>query len=73
MKIYTCNKFTGVWPVGTAAVVAAQNEGAAAEALNEALKADGLPGDATPSMMEEFAIPVWTNQQNVRILCNGDY
>ncbi len=72
MKIYTCNKFTGVWPVGTAAVVAANNRKTAAAALNESAKADGLKGDAQPEDMEEFEIPTNT-KPSVRILCNGDY
>lgn len=73
MKIFTCSKFTGHWPVGTAAAVAARDATCAAALLNEKLKEEGLPGDATAAMMEEFAIPTYENQTEVRILCNGDY
>lgn len=43
MNIYTCTEFQGHWPVGTAAVVVAQDRGHARRLLNRELKERGLP------------------------------
>ena len=45
MKVFTCRDFTGFYPVGTAAVVVAEDIGAATVALRNALIDNGLPGD----------------------------
>jgi len=75
MKIYTNNRFTGFYPVGTAAVVRAESKEDAAELLNVELKACGLPADAKPEDMVLFAdwseLVEWSD--GVRILCVGDY
>ena len=68
MKTFTCNKFTGHYPVGVAAVVRAQDTLEAAQKLNEALRQQGLPGDANPQDMLEFG-----GREQVRILADGDY
>ena len=64
--IFTCNSFTGHYPVGSAAVVTAETAGEAAEKLNAVLREQGLPGDATANGMKEF-------DEGVVILCDGDY
>ena len=66
MEIYTCNKFTGFYPVGSAAVVEATSPEEAAEKLNAALVAHGLEGDAKAEDMILFI-------NGVRILCDGEY
>jgi hypothetical protein len=69
MKTYTNNKFTGHYPVGTAAVVRANTPEKAAEVLNETLRTLGLDGDAKAEDMEE-----WPGfGQLVRILADGNY
>lgn len=67
MKIWTCKRFTGYWPVGTAAVVHAEDEVTAAEILNQELRLQKLPGDAKAEDMIEFS------KDKVRILCDGNY
>lgn len=42
MRVFVCNDFTGFWPVGTAAVVVADNEVAARGLLGAALREKGL-------------------------------
>ena len=71
MKTWTCNNFTGYWPVGTAAVVYHETQAAAAELLNFVLKEKGLRGDAKPEDMQEFPSDVRGPQ--VRVLNDGDY
>jgi hypothetical protein len=68
MKVYTCNKFTGYWPVGCAAVVWADDEQEAAEKLNLSLQNQGLMGDAKSESMLEFP-----GLDHVRILNDGNY
>lgn len=68
--IWTNTKFTGHYPVGTAAAVSAQSSEEAASFLNAALRKQGLKGDAKWEDMEPF-FPGAGNE--VRILCNGDY
>lgn len=70
MKIYTTTEFTGHYPVGTAALVVAEDRQQAAEVLNRQLQGLGLPGDASPDSM----VPVIVGEAAfARILCNGDY
>lgn len=70
MKIYTCTTFTGHRPVGSAAVVIAEDAQDAADSLNVKLKAAGLKGDATAEKMIEFPADP---RESIRILCDGDY
>lgn len=70
MNTYTCKKFTGHYPVGSAAVVRHESREEAARLLNDALKREGLPGDAKPEDMIPLAPdPIPT----VRILNDGNY
>jgi hypothetical protein len=69
MKIFTCNKFDGHWPVGSAAVVRAETAAEAADKLNDVLqKEHSLLPSASPSMMIELP-----ETESVRVLCDGDY
>jgi hypothetical protein len=70
MKTYTCDKFTGHYPVGSAAIVRANDAVEAADKLNEALREDGLVGDAEIKDMIVFPIG---KTDDVRILVNGNY
>lgn len=66
MEIYTCNNFTGHYPVGVAAVVSAESPKDAAQKLNKKLVEIGLEGDAKAEDMEIF-------NEDVVILCDGNY
>jgi hypothetical protein len=71
MKVWTCNRFTGHYPVGCAAVVYAETQQEAVDILNASLKEQGLEGDAAIEDMELFPChPQWVE---VRILCDGQY
>ena len=67
-KIWTHNDFQGHWPVGTAAVVIAETQGAAAQILDAELKKIGLPPCEAKGFVE---LPFSLGE--VRILCDGDY
>lgn len=71
MKVWTCNKFTGYWPVGTAAVMYAETQLSAWKVLNDQLKDNGLAADAKLEDILEF----WTDGKypKVRILSDGAY
>ena len=69
MKLYTCTKFTGLYPVGVAAVVFADNREDAAETLNRELRLRNLQGDAKPEGMELML----RNTGVCRILNDGNY
>lgn len=71
MKVWTNNCFTGHYPVGTAAVVVAEDATDAAELLNQSLRDMGLPGDAEAGEMVEITIAEDTT--SVTILCDGNY
>jgi len=76
MKVFTNNTFTGVHPVGTAAVVHAADAVQAAADLREALKKEGLDQVITPESTVPFPDPTWIGSPRfgfVRILNNGDY
>jgi hypothetical protein len=68
-KIYTNNEFTGHWPVGTAAVVIADNSWKAAVLLNEELEKRNLRPTANEKDMKEFQMDC----DKVLILCDGNY
>ena len=68
MKIWTNKKFTGFYPVGTAAVVVARDAESATEYLNLFLAEAGL-GETTPEDFEEMP----HKEGEVRILCDGNY
>lgn len=69
MKVWTNKKFSGHYPVGTAAVVVADTVEQAAEVLNDALETYGLSRTATPDQFEHLP----TNRQTAMILCDGNY
>ena len=76
MKAFTCNRFTGHYPVGSAAVVIADNPRDAANLLNGRLVCNELPGDAQEEdMIELCEVKISDPRQIglVRILCDGDY
>lgn len=70
MKTFTCNSFKGHWPVGTAAVVCAENWDEAAQKLSAALIGMGLDGKITAQDMIQFPL---NERESVRILCDGNY
>ena len=65
--IFTNNTFEGHWPVGTAAVVEADNCYAAAGLLEKELEKQGLKQKISHNSM----IP--KHDKKVVILCSGDY
>lgn len=67
MKVFTVNDFTGFWPVGTAAVVVAENEASARKLLEAKLAERRLPADGFT--LHELS----TEAPSVLILCDGDY
>lgn len=52
MKLWTCTTFSGHWPVGTAAIVIANNVDYACIALEDDLRKQGLSQTITPDMLE---------------------
>lgn len=68
MKVYTA-KFVGFYPVGSAAVVVADNEKHATALLEHELMLQGLPQVIRPSDMELLV----TGSARVRVLCDGNY
>ena len=71
MKVWTCNNFRGHWPVGTAAVVAADSIERACDVLSEMLAEEGLPQEIKPEQLQECPVP--EVGFGVRILNDGDY
>ena len=70
MKTWTCNRFTGFYPVGAAAVMLAETKEDALRILNRCLQSDlHLPGDAKLEDVREF--PSDVGYPEVRILCDG--
>ena len=47
MNVWICDDFEGYWPVGTAAVIAAETEDEALALLDAELKEHGLPQSAS--------------------------
>ncbi len=68
LSVYTCNDFKGHWPVGTAAVIVAESETAAREALESELESVGLE-QTQPFTLVELHIGL----PSVRILRDGEY
>lgn len=69
MNVYTCNNFKGHWPVGSAAVVVAEDSDQARMLLNTELKLRGLKQDVDKLKL----VRLRTLTEKVRILCDGDY
>jgi hypothetical protein len=68
MKIFVNTTFTGFYPVGTAAVVVAENKEQAAEILSASLKELHLE----PVTAEDM-IQISTKNPGAFILCDGNY
>lgn len=67
MKVWTCDDFTGHYPVGTAAVVVAQSEADARLLLIDACRARGL-------VIEDFTVkPLDSSVARAVVLCDGNY
>lgn len=69
MMTWTCNNFTGHYPVGTALFVAADNIEVAILLIEKKLNEIGLPQKIDPQQL----IPVPTHHRYVRILNDGNY
>lgn len=69
MRVWTNKKFEGVYSVGTAAVVVAEDAGAAAKLLEAALTAIGLRQTVSPLDFEAID----TTKPCAVILNDGDY
>jgi hypothetical protein len=67
-KIYTCNNFDGYYPVGSAAVIVADNKYEAKSLLLATLENMLLPQEDGLQIIE-----VDTNKKQVVILRDGDY
>lgn len=70
MKTFTCTKFQGHFPVGSAAVVTAKTRERARSVLSAELKRNGLKGD---ELLLEDLIELNTKLEGVAILCDGNY
>lgn len=68
MKVYVSTDFEGHWPVGSAAVVVAENESDAATLLSAELLKHGLPAGGTFTLRE-----VPTDKATAVVLCDGNY
>lgn len=69
MKVFTNNKFSGHNPVGSAAVVVAPDQEAAAIMMMDCLARIGLPQE----VKEEDMVELNTNIRTVLVLHDGDY
>lgn len=67
MRVWTCNDHDGHWPVGTASVVVAPDEGTARSLLAAELATRGLDADRFTLVELE------TDGLAVRVLRDGDY
>ncbi len=76
MRVYTCKELLGRWPVGTAAVVVANDRGHAKSLLEAKAKEHGLLGTTdlkgTPLKLDDF-IEVNITSANAVLLLDGDY
>ncbi len=69
MKIWTNNRFSGFWPVPTAAVAVAATPEEAAAMLNDELEHAGLARNAQAADFVEMP----TADKAIRVLSFGDY
>lgn len=68
MKIFSCDDFTGHYPVGTSAIIIAEDEAQAKSLLDEKLLEQNLKLDGTESFKE-----INLHSAKAIILNNGDY
>jgi len=69
LNTWTITGFEGHYPVGTAAVVTAENVEMAIKLLESELSRIGLTQEIKPEQL----IPMVTSSRKVRILCDGGY
>lgn len=69
MNVYTHTKFSGHYPIGTAAVVVAENKRQAAKLLSTELAKRGLPQEIDLRHLERL----FTTKNCVVVLRDGDY
>lgn len=69
MKVWTTTRFSGLWPVGTSAVVVAETKEQAAQLLSAELEFIGLPQEVSPDDLTRLD----TKTPNVLILNDGNY
>lgn len=67
MKLYICTDHKGLWPVPTASIVLAENEGEARSMLIKELRDQGIDDEGFT------LIEVDINQKQAIVLNNGDY
>lgn len=68
MKVFTNNQFFGHYPVGTAAVIVAENLDDAVKILSADLVARGL----SPAQADQF-VEIDLTKSASYVLCDGDY
>ena len=68
LKVFVCSDFVGHWPVGTAAVMVAEDEDEAWVILKDILEKSGLPQTETPEILRLSL----TNKM-VLVLNDGNY
>ena len=68
MNVYTCNSFEGYYPVGTSAVVVANNVAEARQTLALELESIGLPQSDPLEMVR-----VGLSSKKVIVLQDGNY
>lgn len=71
LKVFYNTEFTGHWPVGTAALVVAENAATAAVMLRDELAKQGLDQEVPATHMIE--LKATGNEPQVIILLNGNY
>lgn len=69
MKVFYNDSFRGYYPVGSSAVLIADNQTEAAELLKLKLEQMGLKQNIDPSDIYEIDVM----EKGVLILCDGDY
>lgn len=71
MKVFHNTEFTGHWPVGTAALVVAENAATAAVLLRDELAKQGLDQEVLAAHMVELKLK--DDKRQVIVLLNGNY
>lgn len=69
MRVFTCTNFEGTWPVGTAAVVVAEDESEAAKTLGLELAQTGCGTHWQDLVMTEVDL----TEQRAYVLRDGEY
>ena len=72
MRVFTCNTFVGYWPVGSAAVVVAEDRKAALGLLREALDGLCLLRENEHLGVEDL-VELTLGVAGVQILADGNY